>query len=220
MILPTRRVVTIAACLAPLALLGYVGPWGLDVLLAADAALLILAYLDARLAPDPRHLELQREAPASLSMGRAGIINYRWRNPEGRAARLVVRETWPAIGGGPRPARVVTIPGHGTATESIDVTATRRGRERGGMDGTAQRGPAGPGAAATAARAVVGCHRLPRPPRVQAPRRDRPGGAALRRASDRSGGGAKGARSRACASGFPATTPAPSTGRPRRDGGR
>lgn len=143
--LPTRRAVIAIAALAPLALLGYLVHWALDLLLLADALLLTLVIVDARLATDPAALELRREAPATFSLGRGTEVLYRWRNPAGRPARLLVRETWPVILGGVQPARSIRLPARGAADERIAIVPARRGREKGGWLALRGVGPMGLG---------------------------------------------------------------------------
>ena len=145
MMLPTRRAVVILAALAPLALLGYAWGGAVDLLLAADALLVIALYIDARVAPDPAALELRREAPASFSMGRAAPVRYRWRNPGYRIARLLIREEWPAILGGVRPERALVLPPHAATDEVLSVEAARRGRETRGSIAVRSVGPLGLG---------------------------------------------------------------------------
>lgn len=145
MMLPTRRAVVILAALAPLALLGYAWGGAVDLLLAADALLVIALYFDARVAPDPTTFELRREAPASFSLGRAAPVRYRWRNPGNRIARLLIREEWPAILGGVRPERALVLPARAATDELLAVEAVRRGRETHGSIAVRSVGPLGLG---------------------------------------------------------------------------
>ncbi|HEY2807021.1 MAG TPA: DUF58 domain-containing protein [Gemmatimonadales bacterium] len=145
MILPTRRLAIALACAAPLALLGYVTPWGLDILLAADALLLGLAYADALLAVDPSRIDLTREAPSSLSIGRPGAAQYRWKNAGPRDARLVIRESWPVVIGGPQQPRALRVAAGGTLAENLTIAPVRRGRDSGGTLSMRSVGPLGLG---------------------------------------------------------------------------
>jgi uncharacterized protein (DUF58 family) len=144
-ILPTRRALILLALLAPLALFGYLAPVALDAVLAADVVVLALVYADALLAVDPLRLTLRREAPATFSMGRAGAVRYLWANPSARAAHLSVRETWPAVLGGPRPVRSVGVAAHGAAEESLTAEPVRRGHDTFGWLAVRSRGPMGLG---------------------------------------------------------------------------
>lgn len=141
MIVPTSRAVWIFAALAPIGLLGYATPLGLDLLLALDAALVALIALDYRLAVDPKHLRVEREAPEGVSIGRPVPLTYTWRNPERRTARLRVRETRPELMGGVQPVRRLTVPSDGFAQESLTTVAIRRGREEAGWFAVRTRGP-------------------------------------------------------------------------------
>jgi len=141
MILPTRRAVLLLALLAPIGLLGYVTPLAIDILLALDATLLLLVVIDSRLAVDPRSLEVERQAPEAVSVGRPLELVYRWHNPAAHAARLTLREVRPDVLGGvvaPRPLRIAA---RDTVQESLTVTADRRGRESKGWFAVRSVGP-------------------------------------------------------------------------------
>lgn len=141
MILPTRRAVLLFATLAPVGLLGYAMPLAIDLLLALNALLVALVVLDSRLAAAPLRLRVEREAPAAVSVGRPLPLTYRWRNGTDRDARLVIRETRPDILGGVTAPRHLQISAGGTAAESLDATARRRGRESAGWFAVRSIGP-------------------------------------------------------------------------------
>ncbi len=86
---------------------------------------------------------MTRDSAESFTAGRKTQCTYRWRNPAGRNARLLVREMRPAIIGGALRPRSVTVPGGGTARDRLPVTPRRRGRESGGWLAVRSRGPLG-----------------------------------------------------------------------------
>lgn len=143
MIVPTRRIVTLLAVAAPVAVLGYVTPYALDALLAADVAIGLLAALDWALCPAPRALRVERQAPETFSVGRVTECTYVWHNAARRTARLAVREVRPELLGGLLAPRMVTIPGRGVTRERLTVTPARRGRERAGWLAVRSLGPLG-----------------------------------------------------------------------------
>lgn len=125
----TPRALTVAAILALVGVLGFWVPWALDVMLIADAVLIVLIWLDATRAVAAQP---QREPLPALSVGRTGQVTYRWANPSRRRARLRVRETRPEILGGTQPPRPVTVPPGAVTREEVPVVPVRRGRESGG----------------------------------------------------------------------------------------
>ncbi len=131
-IVPTRRAVLFVAALAPIALLGYVTPWGLDVVIALNGLVAAVTLLDWWRAADPTMLELKRVAPETFAVGRPTVTAYRWRNRAPVRADLRVREVRPSILGGATPTRQVFIAPGDELTEDVLVTPTRRGREAGG----------------------------------------------------------------------------------------
>lgn len=145
MILPTRRALVVLAGLAPLALLGFLHPLGLDLLVTLDLALVALIVIDARLAPDPGRMAIERRSPEGLSVGREIEISYRWHNPDRRRARLSVREVRPDVLGGVQPARSVEIPAEGSQRERLKAVPRNRGRESQGWFAVRSFGPLGLG---------------------------------------------------------------------------
>jgi uncharacterized protein (DUF58 family) len=143
--LPTRRAVALLAGLALVGLLGYVSASAADLLVAADALLVLVVYLDAMLAVPPQRLGVTREAPGTFTVARPTEARYVWRNPTGRAGRLVVREVRPAIvGGAVAPRGVVLRPATATA-ERVRIEPARRGREVAGTLIVRSIGPLGLG---------------------------------------------------------------------------
>ncbi|MFN2570396.1 MAG: DUF58 domain-containing protein [Gemmatimonadales bacterium] len=131
-ILWTSRALQVAALLALLAAAAFWAPWGLDVMLIADGVLIVLIWIDARLA---QTVVVAREPLPALSVGRTGEVTYRWTNPSPRRARLEVRELRPEILGGTQPPRAVRIPPGQVTRESVAVVPLGRGRETGGTGG-------------------------------------------------------------------------------------
>jgi len=133
-ILWTPRALTVAAILALLGAGGYWVPWALDAMLIADAALLLLIWLDATLAGRPERtvITVTREPLPALSVGHTGEVTYRWANSSRRHARLLVREIRPDILGGTQPPRAVTVPASAATREDVQVVPLRRGRETAG----------------------------------------------------------------------------------------
>jgi len=145
MILPTRRAVLLFAGLAPVALLGFVHPLGLDLLFVLDFALLGLVFIDARLCADPERIQIERRAPDGLSVGREVEIFYRWRNATRRRGRLQVREIRPDLLGGVQATRDLDVPAQDSRTERLVATPRERGRERAGWFALRSQGPLGLG---------------------------------------------------------------------------
>lgn len=143
MTVPTRRTAILLGAAAGVGLLGYVTPYALDLLLAANVVVVLLAAADRVLCAGPGELEVEREAPETFAVGRPTECGYRWRNASGHSARLTVREVRPAILGGPMPSRGLAVPAHGTARERLPVAAVHRGREREGWLAVRSLGPLG-----------------------------------------------------------------------------
>lgn len=145
MILPTRRAVFLLGGMAPVALAGYVTPWALDVVLLADLTLVLLVWLDGRLAVDPGRLDVQRMAPVGFSVGRSSWVTYRWRNPHRRGGTVRLREYRPDVLGGVQPVRSLGLVPRGVVTERVRVTPRHRGRQGGGWFAVRSYGPMGLG---------------------------------------------------------------------------
>ncbi len=145
MILPTRRALWLIAVVAPVAVLGYVTPVALDVVVGLDAALILLVIADGYFAPGARRLDVQRDAPGSFSVGRPTTGAYVWANRRSRAARLRIRETRPALLGGVQPPRDLVVPPEASARDEIEVLPRRRGRDAAGSLVVRSRGALGLG---------------------------------------------------------------------------
>ncbi|MGH7752028.1 MAG: DUF58 domain-containing protein, partial [Gemmatimonadales bacterium] len=110
----------------------------LDILAALDLLWLTAVGVDGWRSVNPRRLRVARDTPPSFSLGREGQVVYEWRNPEERAAALIVRETRPEVIGGVQPPRALVVPPEGRegktqAREALPVLPARRGRG-GGQD--------------------------------------------------------------------------------------
>lgn len=143
--LPTTRALAMLAAVAPLGLLGYVTPLALDVLVGADALVLLLVAADALLAPAVVELTVERHAPTSFSVGRDTVAGYVWRNRSRRTVRLLIREMRSDLLGGVQPPRRLIIPPGGAVREDVAVTPLRRGRAVAGWLAVRSRGPLGLG---------------------------------------------------------------------------
>jgi len=147
-ILPTRTFFWIAAALALIALAGLRVTWGLDLMLLADALLLVLTLADALLAPAvgaAGDVRVVRDAPPAFSLGHEARVTYRWDNRARRRARLQVRELRPEILGGLEAPRVVNVPARGDQADAVQVLPVRRGHETGGALTIDSTGPMGLG---------------------------------------------------------------------------
>jgi uncharacterized protein (DUF58 family) len=126
-ILFTPRALGVAAALALFGIAGLWVPWGLDAMLVADLALVLLSWADAMLAPSvgepPR-----REAPPAFSLGHDVPAFYHWTNRSNRRALMRVREVRPTVLGGSQPDRIVRVPARGSLREEIRVVPASRGR--------------------------------------------------------------------------------------------
>ena len=143
----TRRALGVGAALAALGLLGFWIPWALDAMLAADVALLVAVWLDARRAvpAGARGFTVGRDAPPGFAVGHGGEVSYRWRNAARRRAALRVREVRPDLLGGLQAPRAVTVRPRAEARETVAVVPVRRGRETAGAFVVDSIGPLGLG---------------------------------------------------------------------------
>jgi uncharacterized protein (DUF58 family) len=141
-VLWTPRALGIAATLCLFGVIGFWTSWGLDVMLIADVALILLIWLDATLA---QTVVVTREPLPALSVGHTGEVTYRWTNPSRRRASLRVREVRPDILGGTQPPRAVRIPPRSATREGVTVVPLRRGRETSGGFVLDSAGPLGLG---------------------------------------------------------------------------
>ena len=123
---PTRRLalVVAAASLAVFAL----PPDGGASLLVVDGLLLAVAVVDGLLAPSPRRIEVERDLPEVVTLGRSATVAWRLRNTAGRRAEVLVADQLaPSLRAGDRRARVRLTAG-GEAVASTTIRPARRGR--------------------------------------------------------------------------------------------
>ena len=143
-VVPARRWFVGAALLAAVAPAALWWPAAGSWLLALDLVWLLALALDARRAPDPRRLEVSREAPAAFSVGRSFPLRYRWRHAEPGRVMLLVRELLPGpLGGADTPRRVLAVPPGAALEEPLEVRPLRRGVGSGGVLDVRALGPLG-----------------------------------------------------------------------------
>ena len=143
MIVLTNRALILLAAISLVGLLGFLSPVGLDLMIGLDTLVVLLVFLDSRLAVPPGRLTVTREAPESCSIGRSVTYQYHWTNPRPRPAYLTVREVRPALLGGVQSARPLTVPADGRLRETLQALPNHRGREVGGWLAVRSRGPLG-----------------------------------------------------------------------------
>jgi uncharacterized protein (DUF58 family) len=122
----TGRFVVAAAALTLLVLaLPVAAPIGL---LIANGGLVVVAIVDAALAPSPARVGVTRVLPRVLSLGDAGDVVWTVANPLRRPVRVgVADELAPSLRAAGR--RVwVTVPGRGQAVATTTIRPSRRGR--------------------------------------------------------------------------------------------
>jgi len=133
-ILPTGRMLGIAAALAGLGLLGIWVTGALDAMLLGDVALLALVLADGVLAPavgsgPGAEVRPLRETPTAFSLGHPVDVGYSWRNRSRRTARLRIRELRPELLGGLQPPRRIVVRAGSGQRERLAVSPVRRGHE-------------------------------------------------------------------------------------------
>jgi len=123
---PTRRLAAIAALASLLVLAAPVSP--LAALLVVDGLLLVVAIVDAVLAPSPATVSVEREMPGVVPLGRQAPMRWRVGNPTDRPLRArLADELAPSLRAGSRRA-AVTVPRRGRAIAATTVRPSRRGR--------------------------------------------------------------------------------------------
>jgi len=134
-IVPSRRWLAVAAALALVAPLALVWPSAAQWLLALDVAWLAALAVDGwrALAIDAASLEVTRDAPPALSVGRALPVTYVWRSRLRHGATVRVEEELPAplaLAGGP--GRTLRLAPQATQVERHEVRPVARGRAESG----------------------------------------------------------------------------------------
>jgi uncharacterized protein (DUF58 family) len=143
-VLPSRRWLVAAACLAAVAPLAAAWPAAGWWLLLLDLAWLAALAVDGWRAADPRRIRVARESPAAFSVGRTFPVRYRWAHDEPRRLTLLVRELLPEpLGGADSPRRLLEIPPGAELEERLDIRPVRRGLGSGGAIDMRALGPLG-----------------------------------------------------------------------------
>lgn len=124
---PTRRTAAVAVALA-LVVLVIPNDGLLAVLVAANLALLVIALVDAALAPDPTRLEVRRSLPPVLALRGTGDLAWSVRNPTDRSLRVALADDLaPSLGATTRRLRG-TVPPGATLRGTSALHPSRRGR--------------------------------------------------------------------------------------------
>ena len=104
---PTRRLAAIAALASLLVLAAPVSP--LAALLVVDGLLIVVAIVDAVLAPSPATVSVERETPGVVPLGRQAPMRWRVGNPTDRPLRArLADELAPSLRAGSRRAAVTS----------------------------------------------------------------------------------------------------------------
>jgi len=126
-LVPTRRLAGVAA-LASVALLVAPGGGVLVELLAVNGALVLVALVDALLAPAPGSVPVERTLPGAVTLGATAEISWTVRNPRRRALRVALAdELAPSLRADTRRASA-RIPRGGTLHAETEIRPARRGR--------------------------------------------------------------------------------------------
>jgi uncharacterized protein (DUF58 family) len=126
-LVPTRRLAGVAA-LASVALLVAPGGGVLVELLAVNGALVLVALVDALLAPAPGSVPVERTLPGAVTLGATAEISWTVRNPRRRALRVALAdELAPSLRADTRRA-TARIPRGGTLHAETEIRPARRGR--------------------------------------------------------------------------------------------
>ena len=120
-----RLVVAAAVC----SILVVVAPGDSTVaLLVLNAVLLIVAFVDWRLAPAPAGIAVERTAPGIVFLGQPATLAWTITNPSDRRLRLALAdELAPSLRAAQRRI-ALDVPARGRATAVVDLRPSRRGR--------------------------------------------------------------------------------------------
>jgi uncharacterized protein (DUF58 family) len=142
---PTRRLAIVAALASGIvAVLPGESWWGL---LVVNLALWVAATVDALVGPGPAGLELNRDLPAGVTLGKEGTLTWTVRNPSGRSVRFgLADELAPSLRATARRA-TGRIPPHGRWQGTVTLRPARRGHFRPAHVAVRVHGPLGLGAA-------------------------------------------------------------------------
>ncbi len=131
-VLPSTRWLAGAAGLAAVALLGFVWPQALAVLLVLDLAWVLALAADAWAARSALPIGVGRAAPPAFSVGRALPVRYSWVHAGRRPLELRVRESLPSPLSLHSATRALRLAPGTVMEERLTVHPTRRGVGRGG----------------------------------------------------------------------------------------
>jgi uncharacterized protein (DUF58 family) len=109
------------------------------------ASLLVLLALDVRRAPRPQDLQLARQAPDAVGLGRRVSMSIRLHNPTDRPLEVTLRDIVPRSLGRTPDRHRASIPPRGWDVLSSEATPGRRGRVLLGPVVVRTRGPLGLG---------------------------------------------------------------------------
>jgi uncharacterized protein (DUF58 family) len=127
---PTRRLALVLA-VASLAVFALPSDGGTS-LLVVDGLLLAVAVVDGLLAPAPKRIQVERELPDVVTLGRDATVTWRLRSESPRRAEVVVADQLaPSLRAEDRRARVRLAPG-----EEVVATTTIRPARRGRFEPT------------------------------------------------------------------------------------
>jgi uncharacterized protein (DUF58 family) len=120
---PRLAVLTAAGALIALA-----SPLPWPTLLAVNAALALATLVDWRRAPAASRIDVERDAPAVITLGSTGTVTWTVRNAGRRPLRVALAdELVDALGAPTRRTRMV-VPAGGRARRHVELHPTRRGR--------------------------------------------------------------------------------------------
>lgn len=144
-LVPTGRLaLAVALAAAAVAAVPGAGWWGL---LAVNLTLWVVATIDALVGPGPGGLEVSRDLPAGLTLGKEGTVTWRVRNPSRRAVRFgLADELAPSLRASSRRARG-QVPAQGRWQGTATLHPARRGHFRPAHVTLRVHGPLGLGAA-------------------------------------------------------------------------
>jgi uncharacterized protein (DUF58 family) len=126
-LVPTRRLAGVAA-LASVALLVAPGGGVLVELLAVNGALVLVALVDALLAPAPGSVPVERTLPGAVTLGATAEISWTVRNPRRRALRVALADELARSLRADTRRASARIPRGGTLHAATEIRPARRGR--------------------------------------------------------------------------------------------
>ncbi len=124
--MPTWRLAAAAAVAAAIVVIVPVPPG--VALAVVDAALVVVALVDWRLAPDPRRLDVVREVPDVVGLGAEVALTWRVANPSDRAVTVRLADGLAPSLGAVRRRATLRVPPRGRAAAATTLQPRRRGR--------------------------------------------------------------------------------------------